>query len=152
MEKEEEESSKNEDQDKEKLRNLFQTASDHKSKKVAKEMVKLTHIETKKQEVDQETINLAKTLKTQYLKHDSFESLTNDELTIIETFEKKRMFLSRIAIIVNQSRATLGLKPFNKAEFEEILGNLIAKGYLATEIVRDNRVYYLTERGKYRTQ
>jgi hypothetical protein len=46
----------------------------------------------------------------------------------------------------------MGKEPFKKAEIEDILSDLIAKGYVATEIVGPNRVYYLTERGKFRVQ
>ena len=95
---------------------------------------------------------MAKRLKEQVLTHDSFERLSNDEKTILESFMGKRLFLSRIAIITNQSRIPLGIEPFKKADLEEILNNLIAKGYVASEIVGNNRVYFLTERGKYRVQ
>ncbi|MEJ2277495.1 MAG: hypothetical protein P8Y70_07070 [Candidatus Lokiarchaeota archaeon] len=142
----------NEKDDKEKMSSLFRKAAENKDKRVAKEKVNLTHVETKKQEASQETIDLAKRLKEQVITHDSFEKLSNDELTIIESIMNKRMFLSRIAIISNQSRVPMGKEPFKKAELEEILSNLIAKGYIASEIVGNNRVYYLTERGKYRVQ
>jgi len=115
-------------------------------------LVQLKHIEVKKQEVSKETIELAKTLKDQILEHDQFERLSNDELTVLESFMSKRMFLTRIAIIVNQSRIPLGIELFKKADLEKILGVLISKGYLETEQVEDNTVYILTERGKYRIQ
>ncbi|MHA1734323.1 MAG: hypothetical protein ACTSU5_20480, partial [Promethearchaeota archaeon] len=35
---------------------------------------------------------------------------TNDELTVLSAIGKRRLFLSRIAIIVNQTRAPLGLE------------------------------------------
>ncbi len=126
--------------------------NEEKKGKVAKDKVKLKHVTTKKQEPSQEAINLATTLKTQILTHDSFETLTNDERTMLECFIGKRLFLTRIAIVMNQSRMPLGLEPMKKAELEEILANLIAKGYVASEIVGENRVYYLTERGKNRVQ
>lgn len=137
---------------KNKIRSYFEEAAKTKEKKVAKDLVELTHVETKKQQPSSETINLAKTLKDQIITHDSFEKLSNDEMTIIESIQNKRMFLNRIAIIANQSRIPMGNDPYKKAELEEILGSLIAKGYVESEIVGDNRVYYLTERGKYRIQ
>ncbi len=136
--------------DKEKMTQAFNQKTEGKKKPVAKDLVKLKHVEIKKQEVDQEAVELAKTIKTQIATHDSFDQLSNDEKTILETFEGKRLFLTRIAIIINQSRVLLGIEPFKKADLEKILGDLIAKGYVLSEIVGDNRVYYLSERGKER--
>ena len=62
------------------------------------------------------------------------------------------MFLTRIAIVVNQSRIQLGIEPFKKADLEKILEVLISKSYLETEQVEGKKVYILTERGKYRIQ
>jgi hypothetical protein len=121
-------------------------------KSVAKDLVTLKHVEVKKQEISPETRDLAQTLKEQYIEHDQFERLSNDEITILETFMGKRLFLERIAIIANQSRIPLGIPGFKKAEFEQILESLISKGYIQTELVREKNVYYLTERGKYRIQ
>ena len=80
-----------------------------KKKTVAKDLVKLKHVEVKKQEVSPETRDLAQTLKERILEHDQFERLSNDEITILETFMGKRLFLDRIAIIANQSRIPLGI-------------------------------------------
>ncbi|MFX1235576.1 MAG: hypothetical protein ACFFBY_13640 [Promethearchaeota archaeon] len=91
-------------------------------------------------------------MRDKYIEHDQFERLNNQELTILETFQGKRLFLSRIAIIANQSRVLLGLEPFKKVELEKILDNLLVKGYIEAEQVGDNIVYFLTERGKYKTQ
>ncbi len=124
--------------------------SEDEEKKYAKDQVKLKHIETKRQKLDEETINLAKKLKDKMITHDSFNKLSNDEITVIESIQDKRMFLSRIAIIVNQSRVPMGKEPFKKAKLEDILGDLISKGYVKSEIVVDKRVYYLSERGRER--
>lgn len=121
-------------------------------KPVAKDLVTLKHVEVKKQEISQETRDLAQTLKEQYLEHDQFERLSNDEITILETFMGKRLFLERVAIIANQSRMPLGIPGFKKAELEKILEDLISKGYIEAELVGDKHVYFLTERGKYRVQ
>ena len=86
------------------------------------------------------------------MEHDQFERLSNDDLTILESFISKRMLLTRIAIVANQSRVPLGIEPFKKAELEKILDTLISKGYLEVEQVQGNNVYILTERGKYRIQ
>ncbi|MBN1216514.1 MAG: hypothetical protein JXA99_13875 [Candidatus Lokiarchaeota archaeon] len=142
----------NDEEKKNELLSHFEEAAKKKEQKVAKDMVELTHVETQKQEASPETLNLAKTLKDQIITHDSFQKLSNDEMTIIESIQNKRMFLNRIAIIANQSRIPMGNEPYKKAELEEILGTLISKGYVTSEIVGENRVYYLTERGKYRIQ
>ena len=123
-----------------------------KKHQVAKDLVTLKHVEVKKQEISAETRDLAQTLKEQYLEHDQFERLSNDEITILETFTGKRLFLERIAIIANQSRIPLGIPGYKKAELESILGSLISKGYLQSVVVSEKNVYYLTERGKYRIQ
>ncbi|MFX1347637.1 MAG: hypothetical protein ACFE92_03120 [Promethearchaeota archaeon] len=135
-------------------KNNESTEKDNEEKKrlVAKDLVTLKHVQVKKQEISPETRDLAQTLKERYLEHDQFERLSNDEITILETFMNKRLFLERIAIIANQSRIPLGIPGFKKAELEEILENLISKGYIQSEIVGNKHVYYLTERGKYRVQ
>ncbi|MFX0141055.1 MAG: hypothetical protein ACFFDN_45875 [Candidatus Hodarchaeota archaeon] len=153
MEDEKEEPSSDEKPDeKEKIRKYINEMTQSKKQPIAKDLVQLKHVEVQKQEVSQETMDLAKSLRDKYLEYDQFERLSNDELTILETFEGKRLFLSRIAIIANQSRVLLGIAPFKKAELEKILNNLIMKGYIEAEEVGANIVYFLTERGKYRTQ
>lgn len=119
---------------------------------IAKEQVVLKHVETKKQELSKETMEFAKRLKDQVLEHDHFEELTNDELTILESFMGRRLLLTRVAIIANQSRVPLGIEPLNKAQLMGLLEGLVEKGYLETEVVNENNVYWLTERGKYRVQ
>ena len=138
--------------DKEKIRGYIEQIAQSKKSPVAKDLVQLKHVEVKKQEISSQTQNLANVLKEQYLEHDQFERLTNDELTILECFTVKRMFLTRIAIIANQSRIPLGIEPFKKADLEKILDSLASKGYLDVEIVEGKDVYILTERGTYRLQ
>jgi predicted transcriptional regulator len=143
---------KKELEDKEKIRKYLEQMAQSKKSPVAKDLVQLKHVEVKKQKISPETLDLAITLKEQYLEHDQFERLNNDELTILESFISKRMLLTRIAIVANQSRIPLGIEPFKKAELEKILDTLISKGYLEVEQVEGNNVYILTERGKYRIQ
>ncbi len=119
---------------------------------VAKDLVELKHVEVKKQDISPETRDLAQTLKERFIEQDQFERLTNDEITILETFMGKRLFLERIAIIANQSRIPLGIPGFKKAEFEKILDTLSSKGYIEFDVVNEKNVYFLTERGKYRVQ
>ncbi|MEE9377991.1 MAG: hypothetical protein V3V33_08145 [Candidatus Lokiarchaeia archaeon] len=152
MENKNNESTKKENEEKEKVEAQLETSSEKKTQPVAKDLVTLKHVEVKKQEISSETRDLAQTLKEQYLEHDQFERLSNDEITILETFMGKRLFLERIAIIANQSRIPLGIPGFKKAELEKILEDLITKGYIVSELVRDKNVYILTERGKYRVQ
>ncbi|MFX1419442.1 MAG: hypothetical protein ACFE9N_11025 [Promethearchaeota archaeon] len=141
-----------EDEEKEKVKAYIDKKNENKQKKVAKDLVTLTHVETKKQEISPEARDLAQALKESYLEHDQFERLTNDEITILETFMGKRLFLERIAIIANQSRMPLGIPGFKKTELEEIIEVLLSKGYIESEMVGDKPVYFLTERGKYRVQ
>jgi len=138
--------------DKEKIRDRIEQMVQSKKAPVAKDLVQLKHVEVKKQEISPATQNLANTLKERYIEHDQFERLTNDELTVLESFTSKRMFLTRITIIANQSRLPLGIELFKKADLEKILDTLISKGYLEVELVGEKNVYILTERGKYRLQ
>jgi hypothetical protein len=149
---EEDKNVKKELRDQEKIRNYLEQMAQSKKAPVAKDLVQLKHVEVKKQKISPETLDLANTLKGQLLEHDQFERLSNDELTILESFMSKRMLLSRIAIVANQSRIPLGIEPFKKAELEKILDTLVSKGYLKIEKVEGNNVYILTERGKYRIQ
>jgi hypothetical protein len=146
-----EKSNKNEKEKQEDLSDLLNQSQTEK-KPVAKDLVKLKHVKTKKQKVGSEAARLAESLKEQVVKHDHFEQLSNEELTLLEAFMGRRLFLTRIAIIVNQSRVPLGLEPFKKAELEKILEKLIDKGYIHSETVGDKQVFYLTERGKHRVQ
>ena len=91
-------------------------------------------------------------LKEQYIEREQFERLSNDELMVLASFTNKRMFLTRIAIIANQSRLPLGIEPFNEADLEKILDTLKSKNYIEVELVGEKKVYILTERGKYRLQ
>lgn len=143
------ENEKDEDEEKEDITNLSQqkTAQD-KKKIVAKDLVELEHVEVKKQEVSQETKNLADILKQIGIEEGVSEELTNDEITILESFVGKRLFLRRIAIVINQSRIPLGIEPFKKEELELLLDRLIHKDYIDFDIVNEERVYFLTEKGK----
>ncbi|HDZ19436.1 MAG TPA: hypothetical protein ENH75_14150, partial [archaeon] len=66
--------------------------TESKKQPVAKDLVELKHVEVKKQEVSPETMDLAQALKERYLEQDQFERLSNDEITILETFMGKRLF------------------------------------------------------------
>ncbi|MFX0059687.1 MAG: hypothetical protein ACFE85_06005 [Candidatus Hodarchaeota archaeon] len=152
MDKKNNDEQKKDTDEKEKIRGLFEQTTRDKKAPVAKDLVELKHVEVKKQKVSQETLDLAEALKQQYIEHDQFERLSNDEITILESFISERMFLSRIAIVANQSRIPLGVDPFKKADLEKILDKLISKGYIEVEKVGESLVYIITERGKYRIQ
>ncbi|MFX1383523.1 MAG: hypothetical protein ACFFBP_13865 [Promethearchaeota archaeon] len=152
MEKQEDNDSQKDKVDAEKLKSYIDDMVKGQKAPVAKDLVTLKHVETKKQTVSQETKNLADAIKEIGAFEEKSDELTNDELTILESFEKKRLFLSRIAIIVNQSRVMIGMEGFKKAELEDILNNLIAKGYLDSQVVNENIVYILTEKGEERIQ
>ncbi|GAH80193.1 unnamed protein product, partial [marine sediment metagenome] len=62
MENEKDDTSNN---DKEDLADVFKKVAQYKNKTVAKDLVQLKHVETKKQEVSQETKELAEALKQQ---------------------------------------------------------------------------------------
>lgn len=126
----------------------MENEKEEKKKPVAKDLVELKHVEVKKQEISQETKELANVIKTQGLTQDQSNELSNDEITILESFIGNRLFLTRIAIVVNQSRIPLGIEPFKKAELEQLLENLIYKGFIDFSIVEDKHVYFLTEKGK----
>ena len=141
MENEKDDTSNN---DKEDLADVFKKVGQAKDKTVAKDLVQLKHVEIKKQEISQETMKLADALKQQ----EEEDKLSNDEITILESFVGKRLFLRRIAIVVNQSRIPLGIEPFKKEELEKLLDRLIHNGYIDFDIVNNERVYFLTEKGK----
>ncbi len=141
MENEKDDTSNN---DKEDLADVFKKVGQDKEKAVAKDLVQLKHVDTKKQEVSQETKKLADALKQQ----EEEEKLSNDEITILESFIGKRLFLRRIAIVVNQSRIPLGIEPFKKEDLEKLLDRLIHYDYIDYDIINDERVYFLTEKGK----
>lgn len=140
---------KDEDEEKEDNTNLSQQkTSQDKKKIVAKDLVELEHVDVKKKEMSQETKNLADALKQLGLEDGVSEELTNDEITILESFVGKRLFLRRIAIVVNQSRIPLGIEPFKKEELELLLDRLIHKNYIDYDVVNQERVYFLTDKGK----
>ncbi len=152
MENKNDQPTEKENEEKEKTKAYIEKKNESKKNLVAKDLVTLKHVEVEKQKISPETRDLAQTLKESYLEHDQFEKLSNDEITILETFMGKRLFLERIAIIVNQSRIPLGIPGFKRAELEKILDDLVSKGYLESEMVGEKPVYFLTERGKYRVQ
>ncbi len=152
MENQNEDDARDDKAQAEKLKNYIDDITQGKKAPVAKDLVQLKHVEVKKQEVGKEAKNLAKSLKEKGIDPDGSEKLTNDEISVLEAFEKKRLFLPRIAIIVNQSRVVMGNEGLKKAELEVILDKLIAKGFVETQEVNNNLVYIITEKGQERIQ
>ncbi|MBN1800542.1 MAG: hypothetical protein JW891_03500 [Candidatus Lokiarchaeota archaeon] len=152
MENQNEDEARDDKAQAEKLKNYIDDITHGKKAPVAKDLVQLKHVEVKKQEVGKETKNLAKSLKEKGISPDGSEKLTSEEISVLEAFEKKRLFLPRIAIVVNQSRVIMGNEGFKKAELEAILDQLILKGFVETQVVNDNTVYIITEKGQERIQ
>ena len=152
MGNEDEENSQKKRLDGEALKGFLDQATKRKNTPVAKDLVVLKHVETKKQEVSRETKELAKSLGVQLKIEESSDKLSNEELIVLEAFEKKRLFLPRIAIIVNQSRVMMGMEGLKKEELETYLNSLIKKGFLESETVNERIVYIITEKGRERIQ
>jgi len=134
--------------DKEEIYKASEKDLNEDNKQVAKDQVQLTHVETKKQEIGEDAKELAEAIKVKGLDQDEKEGLSNDEITILESFVGKRLFLRRIAIVVNQSRVPLGIEPLKKEELEKLLDRLIHRQFIDFDIVNNERVYYLTEKVK----
>jgi DNA-binding MarR family transcriptional regulator len=121
-------------------------------KKPSKEAIQLQHVETKKQDVG----NFAKETELLKLKEmEASNTLSSIEKTILNAFQKKRMILTRIAIVVNEGRLAIHQEKIPMADLKAILDILVKKGYLTYEIVeydgQKNDVYILTEAGEQET-
>ncbi len=121
-------------------------------KKPIKEEINLQHVETKKQEIG----NLSKETELLKLKEmEASKTLSSLEKTILNSFQKKRMILTRIAIVVNEGRLAIKQEKIPMADLKAILDILVKKGYLTHELVeydgQKNDVYVLTEAGEQET-
>jgi hypothetical protein len=112
----------------------------------ARESVKLTKVETKRQEVNLSETDLGMAQKFESELNPKNE-LSKDEITLINIFEKQKLFLDRIAIMVNQTKKTLNQPLLKKADFEALLNSLMDKGLVASRQAPAGVVYYLTEAG-----
>ena len=122
------------------------------SKKKHKEMPNLTHVKTKKQTVDKKAIaDLLAVQQRKDAEHQLEQSLTPVEFTILSAFQKKRLLLDNIWIMVNQSQTSMGGDPISRTTLQETLAKLCVKGYLEKNEVdyqgKKNEVYLLTEKG-----
>lgn len=126
-----------------------------KEKKPAREAVNLTHVETQKQQVDKAKLaNLLSLQQQRNAQTTQAKTLSPDQQTILRSFQKDRLLLDRIWIIVNQTRQSLALEPLKRVEVKDLCEQLVEEGYLYFEQVTDpmtknvNEVYILTEKGK----
>ena len=125
-------------------------------KKTSREIPQLSHVETKKQEVDHMALSDAFKLKEDYEQQHKIElgsnALSAEDHTILVSFEKKRMLLDRIWIIVNQARAQMQLDPLKRDEIKSKLLRMVDLGYLTYEEIpyekQVNVVFVLTEKGQ----
>ena len=124
-----------------------------KKKENLRDLPTLTHVETRKQQVDQNKI--AKLLAEQQKLEDQKQQnlgVSGDEKSILTAFEKDRMLLDRIWIIVNQSRTMMGLDPYKRDLLKAKLDELVEKDLLSHQQVEYDRqvndVYILTDLGK----
>ncbi len=120
-------------------------------KAVARDLVKLKHVETH----IQKPTSLSETLK-QKVKQESEtkEKLSDDAFAAISAIsDSKRLFLQRIQIVLNQSRVPLGKPPLKEVEVRELMNELVKKDIVkmasvTTEGLGPREVYSLTEKGK----
>jgi predicted transcriptional regulator len=114
----------------------------------AKDRVNLKRVETRRQEVklSQKEIEMMQQFEQNI---NPKTELSNDEITIINIFEKQRLFITRILIKFNQTRAALGMPLFKTKDIQDIVDGLVSK-QLVTSAVAPNgeNVYFLTEAGK----
>jgi DNA-binding MarR family transcriptional regulator len=127
---------------------------DAKEKKSARESISLTHVETQRQKVDPSTLGKTLDFQKEFSQAQSKvpSGLTNEKRTILAAFEKKRLQLERVWIIVNKTRESMGLKSIPRVDIKAMLDSLVSEGYLThEEITYDKQtsdVYILTEKGE----
>ncbi len=120
-------------------------------KGVARDMVKLKHVETQVQKPTGLSAMLKEKAKQE---SDAKEKLSDDAFAAISAIlESKRLFLQRILIVLNQSRVPLGKPPLKEAEVRDLMNELAKKDIVkmvsvTTEGLGPREVYSLTEKGK----
>jgi DNA-binding MarR family transcriptional regulator len=139
------------DKKKEKAQLSHQETPEQSGKKQsARDLVNLTHVETQKQKVDRESLadlmNLQQDVDSQQV------GLDQEDHIILGAFEKKRLMLERVWIIVNEARVQMGMEPIKQSDIKVKLDALVDNGYLTHEEVeydnQTNDVYILTDKGK----
>jgi len=119
---------------------------ENKKKPSARESITLKKVETKKQDV-----NLS---EGEVGMMNNFErdvnpkgALTNDEITLVNILEKKKVFLTQITIEFNSTRQTMGMPLFKAKDFQGLLDGLISKGLVASRDAPGGKVFFLTPAG-----
>lgn len=120
--------------------------SDEDNRPAERRLVKLKKVKTKHQDVDLSDSEIA--MARRFEQQTPKASLSNDEITLINIFEKKKLFLANIAIMFNQTRATLGMSLLKKEDLLGLLDGLKARGLVATRPTPSGEdVFYLTDEG-----
>ena len=116
--------------------------------------VSLKHVETKKQDIDEEEVSKLRDFQEAAEKElgITHEKLSTEENSILASFLKTRMILQRIFITLNQSRNMMGLEVISEKDLKKHLEHLVKLDYMTYEEVdyqdKINEVYILTEKGK----
>ncbi len=120
-------------------------------KAVARDLVKLKHVETQVQK----PTGLSAMLKVKVKQEsDAKEKLSDDAFAAISAIsDSKRLLFERILIVVNQTRVPLGKAPLKEAEVRDLMNELVKKDIVkvvtvTTEGLGPREVYSLTEKGK----
>ncbi len=120
-------------------------------KAVARDIVKLKHVETQVQKPTGLSAMLKDKVKQE---SDAKEKLSDDAFAAISAIsDSKRLLFERILIVVNQTRVPLGKPPLKEAEVRDLMSELAKRDIVkmvtvTTEGLGPREVYSLTEKGK----
>ncbi len=120
-------------------------------KAVARDLVKLKHVETQVQKPTGLSAMLKEKVKQE---SDAKEKLSDDAFAAISAIsDSKRLLFERILIVVNQTRVPLGKPALKEAEVRDLMNDLAKKDIVkvasvTTEGLGPREVYSLTEKGK----
>ncbi len=135
-----------------KIQKTDQPAGEQPSDKaVARDIVKLKHVETQVQKPTGLSAMLKEKSKQET---DAREKLSDDAFAAISAIsDSKRLLFERILIVVNQTRVPLGKPPLKEAEVRDLMNELAKKGivtvtFVTTEGLGPRDVYALTDKGK----
>ncbi|HME52385.1 MAG TPA: hypothetical protein VKM55_09225 [Candidatus Lokiarchaeia archaeon] len=112
----------------------------------SRESVQLKKVETKKQDVNLSDgeVGMMKTFESDI---NPKAALTNDEITIVNILEKKKLFLTQITIEFNSTRQTMGMPLFKAKDFQGLLDGLASKGLVTSRDAPGGKVFFLTPAG-----
>jgi predicted transcriptional regulator len=121
---------------------------DDAARKVARDMVSLKHVEVNAQKTASTGLSDA-LLHHQAMRRPNLSAL---QAVLLQAFQKKRMDLTRLMIVVNTGRKTSGLPQLTVEEITAELDTLIHGGFLTLQLVeyegQVNKIYVLTEEGE----